>query len=214
MQVYPETNTVFCFSSNCKLNGKAIDQVDFILHKESCTKHEAINKAKALLGIYPESTTIKNIHKNMTENTENISRIAVLTKLMYEAKESLTRSTKAQEYCKQRGLDWNKIEIVFLADRFYHSWNEQLKQSAIEAGLLKENANNTLSPVFKNCILFATKNKQGQIVGIYGRSITDNKDQKHYYLKGKHQGIYPKYPEPGTKTLIITESIIDSATLL
>jgi len=62
--------------------------------------------------------------------------------------------------------------------------------------------------------LFATKNKQGQIVGIYGRSITDNKDQKHYYLKGKHQGIYPKYPEPGTKTLIITESIIDSATLL
>jgi len=96
MQVYPETNTVFCFSSNCKLNGKAIDQVDFILHKENCTKHEAINKAKALLGIYPESTTIKNIHKNMTENTENISRIAVLTKLMYEAKESLIRSAKAQ----------------------------------------------------------------------------------------------------------------------
>jgi DNA primase len=50
MQVYPETNTVFCFSSNCKLHGKAIDQIDFILHKENLTKHEAIEKAKTLLG--------------------------------------------------------------------------------------------------------------------------------------------------------------------
>jgi DNA primase len=25
MQVYPETNTVFCFSGNCKLHSKAID---------------------------------------------------------------------------------------------------------------------------------------------------------------------------------------------
>lgn len=49
MQVYPETNTVFCFSSNCQLNGKAIDQIDFIMHKESCGKHEALNKAKGLL---------------------------------------------------------------------------------------------------------------------------------------------------------------------
>ncbi len=50
MQVYAETNTVFCFSSNCKLQGKAIDQIDFILHKEGLTKHEAIEKAKTLLG--------------------------------------------------------------------------------------------------------------------------------------------------------------------
>src|SRR6185312_13938050 len=51
MQVYAETNTTFCFSSNCKLNGKAIDQIDFILHKENCSKHEAIVKAENLLGI-------------------------------------------------------------------------------------------------------------------------------------------------------------------
>ena len=50
MQVYPETNTVHCFSGNGKHTGKAIDQIDFILHKEGCTKHEAILKAKKLLG--------------------------------------------------------------------------------------------------------------------------------------------------------------------
>ena len=30
MQVYPETNTVFCFSGNCKMNGKAMDTIEFI----------------------------------------------------------------------------------------------------------------------------------------------------------------------------------------
>src|SRR5690242_17915240 len=50
MQVYAETNTVFCFSSSCKLHGKAIDQIDFILHRENLTKHEAILKAQSLLG--------------------------------------------------------------------------------------------------------------------------------------------------------------------
>ena len=49
MQVYTQTNTVFCFSSNCELNGRGIDQIDFILYKEKCTKHEAILKAKSML---------------------------------------------------------------------------------------------------------------------------------------------------------------------
>src|SRR5690554_7852357 len=86
MQVYPKTNTVFCFSSNCRLNGKAIDQIDFILHKENCTKHEAIQKAKSMLNhveikpsgipkppVLPE--TKENTEENTEENREIISKI-------------------------------------------------------------------------------------------------------------------------------------------
>lgn len=56
MQVYPETNTVHCFSGNCEHTGKAIDQIDFILYMENWnagryTKHEAIQKAKKLIGV-------------------------------------------------------------------------------------------------------------------------------------------------------------------
>lgn len=226
MQVYAETNTVFCFSSNCKLNGKAIDQIDFIMHKENCTKHRAINKAKELINpgyppkvgqVAPNKIKPKPMNIN---NTENLSRIAVLTKLMYEAKASMSRSKKAQEYCKQRCLDNNTLEIGYLGDRFYGAWNQKLKQSAIETGLLKQNTNGSLSPAFRNCIIFPLKNKQGQVIDIYGRSVSNNSTStssvqaKHFYLKGKHQGIYPNYPKLETKTLIITESIIDSATLL
>ena len=45
MQVYVATNTVYCFSSNCKLHGKAIDVIDFILHKDNLSKHDALLKA-------------------------------------------------------------------------------------------------------------------------------------------------------------------------
>ena len=66
MQVYPETNTVHCFSGNCQHTGKAIDQIDFIMHKEQLTKHEAITKAKKLIGeTIIETVTTK--HKSMTD---------------------------------------------------------------------------------------------------------------------------------------------------
>jgi DNA primase len=65
----------------------------------------------------------------------------------------------------------------------------------------------------KDCIIFPLKDKDGSIVSFYGRSITSNDKSKHYYLKNR-SGLYPGYPKPGTKRLILTEAIIDAATLL
>ena len=45
MKMYPETNTVFCFSGSCAKTGKAIDVIDFVMYKENSTKAEAIEKA-------------------------------------------------------------------------------------------------------------------------------------------------------------------------
>ena len=50
LQVYYKTHTAYCFSSNCKTHGKAMDVIDLVMHKENCTKHEAIEKCKALIG--------------------------------------------------------------------------------------------------------------------------------------------------------------------
>lgn len=49
MQIYYKTQTAYCFSSNCKTHGKSMDVIDFILHKENCTKHEAILKSQEIL---------------------------------------------------------------------------------------------------------------------------------------------------------------------
>ncbi|MFZ5970721.1 MAG: CHC2 zinc finger domain-containing protein [Bacteroidota bacterium] len=94
MQVYPETNTVFCFSSNCKLKGKAIDQIDFILHKEGRTKHEAILKAETLLG-------------NVTAPKENLNDI------FNKFHTALHNSKKAITYLESRNLYNVKIEAGY-----------------------------------------------------------------------------------------------------
>lgn len=100
MQVYPETNTVFCFSSNCKLHGKAIDQIDFIKHSENCTKHEAILKAKAMIpkgsGQFGK-TVIPKVEKKHQDKTDYQ---AIFSKLQAV----LTRSSKAIESLKNRNI--------------------------------------------------------------------------------------------------------------
>lgn len=88
MQVYTKTNTVFCFSSNCDLNGKGIDQIDFILYKEKITKHQAINKAKELLGELPDQPKQKPLPQKPNNNGSELARIAILSKLMAEAQKS------------------------------------------------------------------------------------------------------------------------------
>ena len=61
--------------------------------------------------------------------------------------------------------------------------------------------------------MFPLRNQQNQIVSLYFRSTKNEDKAKHYYLKDR-QGLYPKYPAPNTKKLILTEAIIDAATLL
>ena len=98
MQVYAATNTVHCFSGNCEHTGKAIDQIDFILHMEKCTKHEAIQKAKKLIGV-----AIINQVNQKHETKANLNE--VFTKL----REGLTRSKSAQSYLQERNLTTNEV---------------------------------------------------------------------------------------------------------
>ena len=52
LKIYPETNTAYCFSSNCKTHGKSIDVIDFVMYMEGVSKHEAILKAGYLPRIF------------------------------------------------------------------------------------------------------------------------------------------------------------------
>lgn len=198
LKIYPKTNTFHCFGC-----GTAGDQVEFIQLKEKCTKHEAILKAESLTS--PNYTAIKE--------PQELTRIAVLTKYLQSCKSSMQRSKAAQEYCKNRALNSDKPAIGFNSANLMDGWGKALKESALQAGLLTKTGSG-YSQRFRNCIVFELQSKQGQAVGIYGRHIAQKSERKHVYLPGHHQGIYPRYPKPGAEKLIITESIIDAATLL
>lgn len=87
MQVYPDMNTVFCFSINCSKNGKEMDTIQFIQDKENLGKHEAIKKAQSLIGAVTQQATAKPIMQ-----TENLGEI------FQKLRPSFYGSSKARTY--------------------------------------------------------------------------------------------------------------------
>ncbi|QMU63602.1 MAG: toprim domain-containing protein [Flavobacteriaceae bacterium] len=212
LQVYYKTHTAYCFSSNCKTHGKSLDVIDFIMHKESLTKREAILKAQSLISGNTET------HK---QPTAELTRITVLTKMFTYFKNAIHNSKPAREYIESRCLDFTKTEVGYNSGQFHHGTrkDEALIKSCIKYGLLLDlgtkgrTGNPAYKPFGKWGIVFALKNKQNQIVSLYFRSALSEKKQRHFYLR-ERQGLYPNYPKPTTRRLILTESIIDTATLL
>jgi DNA primase len=98
---------------------------------------------------------------------------------------AFTAHKKAQEYCEGRSLAWKMLEVGYKSRKAPDRWS-------------------------RGCITFPLKNEAGQVVSLYGRSIFG---QGHYYQSGR-SGLYPAYPSENTRVLLLTESIIDAATLL
>ncbi len=110
LQVYYKTHTAYCFSSNCKTHGKSLDVIDFIMHKENLTKREAILKAQSMIS--GATTPIK-------PPTEELARIAVLTKMFTYFKNAIHNSKPAQEYLQSRCLDNQKTEVGYNSGEYY-----------------------------------------------------------------------------------------------
>jgi DNA primase len=213
MQVYYKTHSAFCFSANCKAHGKAIDVIDFVMLKENISKHEALIKCTEMIqGVTKEKPTTS-------------SNVEVLTKIFTYFKNGVSSSPTAKAYLETRNLDYKKIEVGYNTAQFHHGnrKDEQLINDCVKYGLLIDKnivarTGDKAYQVFgKNCICFALKNHQNEIVSLYFRSsqnVTPSEvEGRHFYLKDR-VGLYPCYPSKSTTKLILTESIIDAATLL
>ncbi len=225
LKTYPQTNTFNCFG--CGKNG---DVIEFIQLRENCTKHQALLKATELCGGQKPANNkprqVENQHKtNHTDlSTVGLPKVETLTKFFTYFQNNLNHqvAVKPKEYLKSRNLNHELLEMGYNSGQFHHrgKLSQEDLNACITAGLLipykgkTPNANGTTYTAFaKDCIIFPLKNKQGEIVSIYGRSIINNNNAKHYYLKDR-TGLYPNYPNPETTHLILTEAIIDAATLL
>jgi len=98
---------------------------------------------------------------------------------------SFATHKKSQEYCESRALEWQKLEIGYKSQKAKDNWA-------------------------RACIIFPLKNEAGEVTSLYGRNIFTT---GHYYQSGRN-GLYSAYPKQETQTLLLTESIIDAATLL
>lgn len=203
----------------CHACGKTGDQIQFIEDYEKISKHEAITKAKSFL--LNEELSTRNVVRGTAIGQTNKSALFLENTFSYFRK-ALYCSNPAKEYIEKRNLDNSILEIGYNSGQFHHGErkSEELISNALEVGLLLDKGliNNRTGEkgysIFANkCIVFPLKNKENEIVSFYFRAIVENKNGKHFYLKNR-SGVYPNYPKSDTKKLILTEAIIDCASLL
>lgn len=218
LQIYPNTNTYCCFSSKC--DAGTGDVIEFIARFEKISKREAILKAELLLRpahadtVSSETKQLPGVDDQPGKQPDgkDLSRVALVAKFYQSSLIGFRKSAKAQNYAGQRGLATGKpgLNVGFIGDKVPVSWSDVYKAQAAELGLIIKKQSGNYAHRFRNCLVFALLNQENQPVAIYGRSITD---KGHYYLPGKHNGLYPQWPASETTSLIFTESIIDAATL-
>lgn len=199
MKVYEDTNTVYCFSGKCETHGHSLDVIEFVQRMEKCSKHEAIMKCKQLLGQVPVAAS----PAPPAPTTPLAKPTAKAVNLVWESlQKSLKKNDKAKAYLKNRGLGTENIG--------YHSGffaKTKLLAEAKAVGLVNAAGQSWA----KNCVIFPLRDIDGKMVSFYGRSISQS-HKGHYYQTGR-SGLYPKYPSQSCKRLILTESVIDAASL-
>ena len=109
-----------------------------------------------------------------------------LNEVFKKLQTNFKRSEVAKKYAENRSLKIENLEIGYNAGSYQD---------------------------LKNCLIFPLKNRAGDVVSMYGRSIKSANKSRHFYQKGR-TGIYPSYPKPTTRRLILTEGIIDAVSLI
>ena len=202
LQIYPKTNTWTCFSTNCSAGSG--DVIEMIQRMETstgsaCSKHEAILKAKGMITGHQANGTPK------PKASELLVKQAVLRKFYKSFSGVRSLDNEGSKYLAGREIDAKALGIIYCPKGSMSNWrkNKDWLASIEKYGLDR----------FRGCVVFAMRDKGGQIVDLYGRRIDNTADQRHYFLNGPNEGLYPRWPQENTRQLILTESHIDTATL-
>jgi DNA primase len=212
LQVYPKTNTYCCFSSNCTAGTG--DVIQFIERMEKCSKHEALLKAAVLCGggssLLTSTTTASKL---FIEAGDELEKQAILGKVFSYCKRALPLTRKAVDYLQGRAIDYTQHETGYNSGGLHEGSKHQHLVAGMEKyGLLKRRPAGGYSVWAKDCVIFPLRNREHKIVSLYGRSITNDTDQRHFYLRDR-EGLYPGYPKADTTRLLLVESIINAVSI-
>lgn len=211
LQFSKEKNIATCFSSRCSAG--TMDIIGITEKYLKVNTHEAIMQLKEWAGYQPANGQPK------PKESDTLERIAILTKAFQYFENGVKTSRKSKEYLDSRGLiqttpSRQGTEVGFNSGNFHNRANKNLQATALKYGLIYESIGNSggYTAFAKDSLVFPLKNKDRKITGLYFRLLDEKSTNRHFYLKDR-QGLYPNYPRPETTKLILTEAIIDAATL-
>lgn len=153
---------------------------------ELVKKYKSLELPETLEWLQERSGVVESNQNNIApqKNTEKTNYRSDFEQMQ----SSFIASSTARKYAESRNIDWKKLEIGYNAFK------------------------NSRFTYLRGCIVFPLKNEKGDVVSLYGRSVRAT-GGNHFYSKNR-QGLYPGYPNRATKKIILTESVIDTATLL
>lgn len=135
--------------------------------------------------------------------------------------EQLPKNADAIAYLTKRGLanaEWiAKFNIGFCDRTLGHRIPNRQTQAGAEQrakldalGILKETGHEAM----RGCITFPVMLSEGKAGELYGRRITKGtpENERHWYLKGPHIGVWNAEAFQATDTMILCEGIIDAST--
>lgn len=96
-----------------------MDVIDFIMLKEGTTKHEAILKARSLLGEVPAVPSVP-MSTPVTKEAPIAVDTAFLERMFSYFRNGLFNSHPALDYLDSRGLDARSVEAGFNSGQFHH----------------------------------------------------------------------------------------------
>ena len=208
LQFSKEKQIATCFSANC--NAGTMDVIGLTEKKLQKTTHETLKYLSQLAGEQPTEIT--------QQEPSQFKDVATLKKVFSYFETAFLGSKPAKDYATSRNLNIKTLTIGYNTGTFHHGENKSLVENALQLGLLNK-TNSGYAPFGLGSLVFALRDKQHQVTGMYFRAVEPRpskfkgrKYEKHLYLKNR-TGLYPKYPGQETKKLILTESIIDAATL-
>jgi len=207
--ITPSNNLWHCMG--CNEGGSVID---FIMKYKNLSFLDAMQQLKVHTALQ-----IPSVNANKIKNTKSkkiIPRVKLLERVMQFYQKTFKEDKRGLNYLKSRGITnlsiFESFRIGFCNGTLFKAIPEQgeIIDNLKEIGILQDNNRES----FENCVVFPLLNESGTIVSLYGRKIINTHNVDHLYLTGSRHGLFngialKSYPE-----IILTESIIDSLSLI
>ncbi len=209
LSITPSKNEWHCFGC-----GKGGDVIRFVELYDQVDFKEAVNRLDtSSLTAKPAKTAVKKKTDPKLDLTPAHTKLFNRVIEFYHT--AFAEDTRAKEYLNKRGITDNSIfkdyKIGFANGTLLNVLPEDKKiiKQLKEIGIL----NTRGKELFYNCVTFPVFDLKGNPCGMYARRI-DNKGSHHLYLPGIRKGVFNWQAVKIHKDIILTESILDSLTLI
>ena len=209
--------------------GKGGDAIRFVELKDNISFPEAVQRlggdsvTEMMSNAKPNNRKPKSPPKPPSKPvTAKAKLIKLLNRCIEFGHTTFTEDNRAMAYLNKRGIDSNELFSDFKVGFTNGTLLNVLPNSGEVINQLKELGilNSKGTELFYGCVTFPLYDLHGEPVGLYGRRLpefTKGNNAEHLYLpvlQDCSKGLFNRQAAKANNTVILTEAIIDSITLI